>query len=651
MGKAEVEIIVTAEDKASGVLSKIGGSLRGIGTVAGGMALGGIAAVAGGFGMAMVAAIDMNASLEQSTMQFTTLMGDADAAREHVEMLFDFAAKTPFESQEIIAASKHLQIFGGEALNTEENLTLIGDAAAAVGAPFDEVAFWTGRLYSNLQAGQPFGEAAMRLQELGIMAPETRQQLEAMQKAGEDGPAVWDAYSESMTGFGGAMELQSGSWSGLMSTLKDTFSMAAAEGLKPFFDLAKEGLGGLVEWLNSPEIQEGITKIAEGFKGLIERVGEFVTGTVIPFVQEHGEQLKAVLAALGITILATLLPAVVSLAVAMAPIVLVVAAIIAGAWLLSTAWQENWGGIQEKTTAVIEFIRPLIEDFINNLRAWWDEHGAAILAKVQEMWLGLQTAAQTFIDWARPIIEEFLAAIKQFWDEHGEAIKQTAEDAWNLIKGVIDDVTEQIKDIFDLFRLAFEGDWEAFGAKLFEIWEDGWNTIVNFLSGLWDMMLPFLTNIWESMKAWFQNTDWPALGKQIINGIIAGVNAMGDALGDVLQGIVDAAIQRIKTLLGIASPSKVMRWYGEQMGAGLVQGIDNSVGAVQRAVGGMVGSMGVGGPTIGINGMAAGGGGSVVVNIDARGAAAGVEQGLRGMIEDVLRDYGARADMRIRTGY
>ena len=42
-------------------------------------------------------------------------------------------------------------------------------------------------------------------------------------------------------------------------------------------------------------------------------------------------------------------------------------------------------------------------------------------------------------------------------------------------------------------------------------------------------------------------------------------------------------------------------------------------------------------------------GGSVVVNIDARGAGQGVEQDLRQMIRDVLDEYGSRADIRMRT--
>ena len=41
-------------------------------------------------------AIDMNAELETSTLQFSTSMGSTDKAKKHVQDLFAFAAHTPF---------------------------------------------------------------------------------------------------------------------------------------------------------------------------------------------------------------------------------------------------------------------------------------------------------------------------------------------------------------------------------------------------------------------------------------------------------------------------------------------------------------------------------------------------------------------------
>ena len=241
--------------RAESLQSRIGGALGSAGRVATGALLGvGTAAVAG-FGLAMNSAISMNASLEQSTMQFTTLMGDADLAAEHVAMLFELGAKTPFETEPIIQASKHLQVFGGAALNTQENLLLIGDSAAAVGQPFDEVAFWVGRAYSAIQGGQPFGEAAMRLQEMGLMTPEVRAQMEQLQQTGADASEVWGVMEGQLGNFTGAMELQAGAGARIPAPPSDTLQMLAANALAPFFELAKKAVQGFSDLLNSPAVQ------------------------------------------------------------------------------------------------------------------------------------------------------------------------------------------------------------------------------------------------------------------------------------------------------------------------------------------------------------------------------------------------------------
>lgn len=548
-----VEVIILAKDQASKTIGGVRQALGGLGSVVGTVGrvgtaafLGVGAAAVGGFGLALNAAIDMNASLEQSTMMFTTLMGDADMAAEHVAMLFDFAANTPFETGPIITASKHLQVFGGEALNTVENLTLIGDAAAAVGAPIDEVGFWIGRLYSNLQGGQPFGEAAMRLQELGIMSPQVRAEMEAMAEAGASGTAIFGEFQGAIGAFSGAMEMQSQSWVGLTSTIKDQLNLLMAEALRPFFDLAKQGLSELAAWLSSPQVQAGIQQLAAGFAALVQSVTDFVVNSVVPFVQQHGPELKAVVIGLAVAFGGLLIIGAVAAAIALLtnPITWIVAAI--GA--LAAAWAADWGGIQTKTMAVVDFLRGLIQGFIENVRAWWDEHGAAIVA--------------------------------------------VAEKAWNLIQGVIDGVVKHIQLIIEAFKLAMEGRWEELGAKIFEIWENAWNTVIDFLRGLWDLIVPLFVSLWNSISGWFKSVDWASLGRNIVQGIINGVRAMGDALTGVLQGIVEAAIARIKQILGIASPSLLFEEIGVNIAQGLIEGIRSKQGEVFQTIEELVGTAG-----------------------------------------------------------
>lgn len=261
---ADVDKGVRGLNQVNDAAGKTDGFLKGAAKTALGFgtAMVGLNAGAAAFGLIKGGAIDMNAQLEKSTLQFETLMGDSDKAREHVEGLFDFAAKTPFETGPIIEASRIMETFGGAALNTKDNLTLFGDAAAATGGSINEVGFWMSRAYADIQAGRPFGEAAMRLAELGVVTPQTRSKLEDLQKTGASGEQVWDTLTGALGRFDGAMAKQADTFDGQMATLMDGINMFLAKGLRPLFD----GLKGLIRWLN--EVMS-----SPGFNGAMEAAG------------------------------------------------------------------------------------------------------------------------------------------------------------------------------------------------------------------------------------------------------------------------------------------------------------------------------------------------------------------------------------------
>jgi hypothetical protein len=181
----------------------------------------GVANLAREFTQAIGAGVRFNAMVETQTVAFRTLLGSVKAADERIKSLITFAATTPFELGEVTQANKLLQALTGGALATEEGMRLVGDAAAAVGVGFKDAAFWIGRLYSGLEGGAPIGEAATRLQEMGIVSSTVRAELNDL-----SGKALGSSESFALMGriFGetaGAMELQSQTLTGRFSTLKD----------------------------------------------------------------------------------------------------------------------------------------------------------------------------------------------------------------------------------------------------------------------------------------------------------------------------------------------------------------------------------------------------------------------------------------------
>lgn len=221
-----------------------------------------------GFGLVKSSIFGMNEVLETSKLQFETLFqGDATRAAEHVANLFEFAKKTPFETGPIIEASRLLQTFGGDALNTMDNLTLLGDAAAGTNAPINELGFWTGRLYAALQAGAPFGESAARLSELAVITPTARAEMEAMQKAGKSADEIYGVFQKNLGRFSGSMIKQASTWRGLVSTFKDSVAILSSTAFKPLFDFAKKAVSGINDFLS----KDSVTKAIQNFS---QRLGE-----------------------------------------------------------------------------------------------------------------------------------------------------------------------------------------------------------------------------------------------------------------------------------------------------------------------------------------------------------------------------------------
>jgi len=228
------------------------------------------------FDMVKGSVFGMNATLETSTLQFETLMGNADEAKKHVEDLFVFAKKTPFETEPVIEASRMMRTFGGDALDTMQNLTMVGDAAAATSTDINEIAFWTGRLYAALQSGRPIGEAATRLQELAVLSPQARNEIDKLTAAGASGDELWTVFTNDMGKFGGAMAKQAGTWAGLTSTFSDTIKILSATALKPFFDLGKKGLESLNELLGSEGVAKTVERFATSLAKNLDRAGKAI---------------------------------------------------------------------------------------------------------------------------------------------------------------------------------------------------------------------------------------------------------------------------------------------------------------------------------------------------------------------------------------
>ncbi len=244
------------------------------------MAVNGLKRLTGGF-------INANAEMQKFTVQFTVLLGSTESAAARMKELSTFAATTPFQLPEIVEASRLLQTFGGDLLATGDSLKMVGDMAAGAGVGFQNVAMWVGRAYTNIQAGRPFGEAAMRLQELGLLSGVSRSRLEDLSDEGASAQKIWAAFREEMGKFDGMMKMQSRTFGGLMSTIRDNMDEFLRKiGAGGIFDVITDSLASFVGWINENRkaIEEFALMVGDSLEVTFRVLGKTLK-SIIPSVK------------------------------------------------------------------------------------------------------------------------------------------------------------------------------------------------------------------------------------------------------------------------------------------------------------------------------------------------------------------------------
>ena len=462
--------------------------------------------------------VEYNALKEQSKVTWTTLLGSQEQAISQLERIEKFAASTPFSKMGVDQMAKYLHNAGYEGDAVFDTLTKIGDMGSAFGVQEDSLVELTRQFSQVQQAGYAYTEDLNILADRGIpiyqaIADQVGVTVAEVKKMASEGKLTADIYNSAIDSMAattaGAMEAQSKTFNGMMSTLQDNLTTVAGLITEKLFS----ALSGLLEKL---------LPVVEAFANAYKETGSFKTALLEAMEAmglekwiEFGAEVKSVcdkvkdlttaffeneqlittiaivLGTLTAAVLAFNAATILSNASMVAQEVILNAMILAEtiATATTTALGTAIAFLTSPITLVIAAIGALIA-IIYLLIKNWD----AVKEAASKCWDWIVQKWKGASEWFKNVI---LTPLTTWWNNFWTGVKTGASNAW---------------------------------ANLQNIWSGcvGWfkSTIISPVSsafkGLWDGIKSFLTNPLEGIKTMFRNAFNWIIGK--VNAMIGGLN-------------------------------------------------------------------------------------------------------------------------------
>jgi len=194
---------------------------------------------------------NVRGEFQQLEMAFKTMLGSADKADALMSQLIKTAATTPFGMSEVANGAKQLLAYGVEADKVNETLIRLGDIAAGLSIPINDLAYLygttmvQGRLYTQ-DLNQFLGRGIPLTDELAKQFGVTKDKVKELVTAGKVGfPEVEQAIislTSEGSKFGGLMAAQSQTITGQISNIEDSIEQM-------FNELGKQSEGVISDTL------------------------------------------------------------------------------------------------------------------------------------------------------------------------------------------------------------------------------------------------------------------------------------------------------------------------------------------------------------------------------------------------------------------
>jgi tape measure domain-containing protein len=390
-------------------------------------------ALKAGFNSTIKAGWDLTQTLETARIGFTTMMGSAGEANRHIREMVEFAARTPFQLEGLLAASQQMQGMGIDAERVIPTLRGVGDALAASGRLSEEaVNRATLALGQMSLRGKVASQEMLQLTEAGIpawsilaekMGVSTEKLQDLVSRGAVPAQAAIDALAVGLEErFGGSMDKISRTVPGMWSTIRDNVQMFMSQAVRPAYEFLEQKVMPWVLEFTNRLSGFSLAKVSDEVAGFISGLGV------------SGEDLKKTWKA------------------------------------IVQAALEAWSAVRETVRTASEIVKAVIDNVwpaIYQVIAW-------VMGKigplVQEVWGRVMLFIREVMPIIRDIIVSVLQEIRVWWEAVWPHLQKVLEFVWSVIGTVVKVAVEYVLGTVKFFLQLLQGDWTGAVASRAEAW-------------------------------------------------------------------------------------------------------------------------------------------------------------------------------------
>lgn len=233
--------------------------------------------------------IEATGKMQQLQVALSTILQDKSKADQLIADIVQFAAKTPFNLDDVATGAKQLLAYGSSADNVVNELSMLGDVASGLQIPIGQLIYLYGTLRTQGRAmtvdiRQFAGRGIPIYEELAKVLGVSKDQVSELVKEGKVGFKEVEQAFKNMTSEGGKfanlMESSAGTWPQRLSNIEDTLFQKMNEFGNKYKEVFEFGIG------TAEDLVESLDDVLSIMGGLIAAYGTYKAALITAAVAQ-----------------------------------------------------------------------------------------------------------------------------------------------------------------------------------------------------------------------------------------------------------------------------------------------------------------------------------------------------------------------------